>query len=172
MYSIQRSIEIDAGHRVPTHGSKCRSPHGHRYQIDARCVARDLPGHGEESGMVMDFGFLKEEMTSVIHDPCDHAFILDVSDELLYFYLSAFRPEHGIDHIVQEVRQLGPQEVRESFLKLWVIDRVPTAENLAELWYHRLAHRVKQRTGDRATLDRITVHETPNSTATYPAKEG
>ena len=34
---LTRRIGIDMGHRVPDHGSKCRNPHGHRYEILATC---------------------------------------------------------------------------------------------------------------------------------------
>ena len=31
MHEATRRIEWDMGHRVPEHGGKCRTPHGHRY---------------------------------------------------------------------------------------------------------------------------------------------
>ena len=31
---ITKQIEIDMGHRVPNHKSKCRNLHGHRYKIE------------------------------------------------------------------------------------------------------------------------------------------
>ena len=56
---IRRRIEIDAGHRVPHHASKCCNLHGHRYVIEALCNG-PLAEAGEQTGMVLDFGFLKE----------------------------------------------------------------------------------------------------------------
>ncbi|MEE8246777.1 MAG: 6-carboxytetrahydropterin synthase, partial [Alphaproteobacteria bacterium] len=38
-YTVTRRLEIDAGHRVMTHGSKCRHLHGHRYVVEAVCRA-------------------------------------------------------------------------------------------------------------------------------------
>ncbi len=64
MYTMSREIGIDAGHRVPTHGSKCKNLHGHRYTIQAICKAGFLQSEGEQKAMVIDFGFLKEEMLS------------------------------------------------------------------------------------------------------------
>jgi len=50
MFTISRLIEIDAAHRVMTHGSKCRGLHGHRYKIEAVCGSKsgDLVKKGEE----------------------------------------------------------------------------------------------------------------------------
>ncbi len=55
-YSVTRRISIDAAHRVSTHGSKCRNLHGHRYMIEATCVARAglLHEDGEQTDMVAD----------------------------------------------------------------------------------------------------------------------
>lgn len=89
MFTIKKAIEFDAGHRVLTHGSKCRSPHGHRYQVEA-VITGELISVGEQSGMVLDFGFLKSCMLRKIHDPLDHGFIIYVKDEIL---LSMFFPE-------------------------------------------------------------------------------
>jgi 6-pyruvoyltetrahydropterin/6-carboxytetrahydropterin synthase len=171
MYSIQRSIEIDAGHRVPTHGSKCKAPHGHRYGITAE-VATDgsLPSDGQEAGMVMDFGFLKEEMVSQIHDACDHAFLVYADDPMLYHLLGYLRPEQAIASLAHEVRtENKPMPIRESYLHLYVLPKIPTAENLAEMWFKRLAPRVLNRTDGRAWLAQLQVRETPNSIALYPA---
>ena len=58
---ITREIGIDMAHRVTHHGSKCKNIHGHRYTIHAM-VKGPLFESGEQQGMVLDFGFLKEEM--------------------------------------------------------------------------------------------------------------
>ena len=70
-FRITRFIEIDAGHRIMTHGSKCRHLHGHRYRIEAECAAKAVQPDGVQTGMVLDFGFLKEEMVEIIDRPCD-----------------------------------------------------------------------------------------------------
>ncbi len=70
------------GHRVPEHGSKCRNLHGHRYTIQATC--RGLLGDaGEQSGMVVDFGFLKALMMEKIDARFDHRLCLFEGDPLL-----------------------------------------------------------------------------------------
>ena len=65
-FSITRSIGVDCGHRVMTHGSKCKSIHGHRGTIEVTCAGPALHLSGEQSEMVVDFGFLKDAMINVI----------------------------------------------------------------------------------------------------------
>ena len=81
-HQITRRIEIDAGHRIPLHGSKCKNIHGHRYVILAT-VKGELASDGAEAGMVMDFGFIKAAMVYVIERVYDHALILWRGDEVL-----------------------------------------------------------------------------------------
>ena len=82
-YTATRIIGIDMGHRVMTHGSKCKSLHGHRYQIEATVEADALQTEGVQTGMVMDFGFLKDLMMDTIDRLCDHGMIMSFDDPLL-----------------------------------------------------------------------------------------
>lgn len=148
-FVITRKIEIDAAHRVPDHQSKCFAVHGHRYVIEATC-AGELIDRGEQRGMVMDFGFLKECMMTAIHDPCDHGIILWSGDTLA-------------DQILE-----SPQP----WWKLRLIESVPTAENLARVWFADLKEQIglffAQRQEDAPQLMQIRVFETPNCWAEYP----
>ena len=94
-FIVRRQIGIDAGHRVMTHGSKCRNMHGHRYTIEAHCQTdtNKLHNTGEQTDMVIDFSFLKDEMMTHIDEPCDHGFIISVQDEQL---LKMFAPKNII----------------------------------------------------------------------------
>jgi 6-pyruvoyltetrahydropterin/6-carboxytetrahydropterin synthase len=166
-FLIDRKIEIDAAHRVHLHGSKCGQLHGHRYSVHAVCSG-SLAEEGEEDGMVMDFGFLKEEMISVIDNCCDHGLILSESDPLLKIFLSKDCEHHSI---------IGPSGFSlistsiahgVSIGKIYIIKNTPTAENLAQHWFLRLAPRIKSKTNDRAVLERVIVFETPNCYASYP----
>jgi len=80
MFIIQKEIEFDAGHRVPLHESKCKNPHGHRYKVEVGILG-DLITEGPETGMVRDFGDVKEILTKFVHDVYDHGFILWEGDE-------------------------------------------------------------------------------------------
>lgn len=163
---ISRRIEIDAAHRVLRHHSKCKNLHGHRYVVEAWCRGplEEEQDDGQE-GMVMDFGFLKEEMIAAIDDPCDHCAIFSIEDPILDVLLT-----DGED-VRREVAERGFSERGSAFGRLYVVPFVPTAENLARHWYGRIESRVAMRTGGRARLAMIKVWETPNCWASYGSLE-
>jgi 6-pyruvoyltetrahydropterin/6-carboxytetrahydropterin synthase len=167
-YTITREIGIDSGHRVPTHGSKCRNLHGHRYTIEVTCQAGELQQEGEQTDMVLDFGFLKEEMMAEIDRYCDHGFICWVRDHLVLEALIRDPVVRG--NIIKEVLDQGWSTYERKDMdgvKLYVVDFIPTAEKLAEHWFKRLSPRVQDRSEGLATVESVTVHETPNCQATY-----
>jgi len=172
-YSVTRQIGIDAGHRVMTHGSKCRHLHGHRYGIEATCAARNAELHraGEQTDMVIDFSFLKDEMMRHIDAPCDHGLIVSAADEELLEMLCP-RPGEFADWLAQirgevaDARFCATTDTRMS-TKLYVIAHQPTAECLAAHWFHRLAEPVRARSDGVALLSRVRVWETPNCYADY-----
>ncbi len=150
-FRMTREIGIDAGHRVTNHHSKCKGLHGHRYKIQAT-IGGALETKGSTEGMVggMDFGFLKEEMMNAIDRDCDHAMILWSKDPIL-------------EKLNITVNPRVSYELRDSWAgKIYIMDEVPTAENLARHWFRRLAPRVSGRSKDAAELVQLRVHETPN----------
>lgn len=166
-FSITRKVELDAGHRVPLHDSKCKNIHGHRYVVEATVGSHHLVGKGSETGMIMDYGFLKQLMVEYIHDVYDHALILAVQDTTL---LDVLLP-HGHDF-----RKI-PTDLNPPFVtydrvgsKLVIVPEVPTAENLAKQWYDILKPPVMKKLNwaAGARLDRVRVFETPNCWADYP----
>ena len=170
-FKVSRRIEIDAGHRIMTHGSKCRNLHGHRYVVEVECEAGHLHHDGEQTDMVVDFGFLKEEMMRLIDAPCDHGFIAAGADDGL---LALFAPEDGdaklwVAGIRAEVTANGAALTSQTRLgtKLYVVPFQPTAECLAKHWYGLLAQPVADRSGGSARLVSVRVWETPNCMAEY-----
>ena len=163
-FTITRRLEIDMGHRVPDHGSKCRNLHGHRYVIEAKCEG-PLAEAGEQNGMVVDFGFLKRVMVEQIEKPFDHRLCLFRGDPLLSNLF-------GVDLGPKACAALARGEVVTDFgpevdgQALTVVDAVPTAENLAAIWFAQMAPHVELLTDGRARLIAVTVHETPNCMAT------
>ena len=171
IYRVSRRIEIDAGHRIMTHGSKCRHLHGHRYAIEAVCEAGHLHSDGEQTDMVVDFGFLKEEMVAAIDLPCDHGFIAALADKDL---LSMFAPEGGImeawlAELTAEVNENGAACTNDTRLgtKLYVVPFQPTAECLARHWFECLSEPVARRSAGAACLVALRVWETPNCVAEF-----
>lgn len=172
-FYVTRRIGIDAGHRIRQHGSKCRHIHGHRYEIEATCSASSLHRGGEQDAMVLDFGFLKEEMLHTIDRFCDHGFIAESEDTEV---LKLFAPQHEafeawFTKIENEVKTHGfaaPLETHDA-MRLYVIPFAPTAEVLARHWHDRLRDRVTARSNGLAVLNRVRVWETPNCWAEYTA---
>ncbi len=170
-FTISRKIEIDAAHRVHTHSSKCRSLHGHRYVIEAVCKGV-LSEDGKQTDMVMDYGFLKQCMMETIHHYCDHGLILSVQDKyMLQAFITNFK---YYDHEIYSQRnRLGFWSSIDSEIstldatKVYVIKDVPTAEVLARHWFRILKAKIAQSFG-KDILHNVTVHETPNCSATYP----
>lgn len=170
-YRVSRRIEIDAGHRIMTHGSKCRHLHGHRYAVEAACEAGDLHHDGEQTDMVVDFGFLKDEMVAAIDVPCDHGFIAALADaELLALFAPAGADAAAwLATLAAEVGRAGFATTTNTHLatKLTVVPFQPTAECLAKHWFERLEEPVRTRSGGTARLVSVKVWETPNCVGEY-----
>lgn len=143
-YVVTKEIEFDAGHRVPDHKSKCSNPHGHRYRVVA-AVTGDLQIAGSSTGMVVDFGDIKDALTKLVHDRFDHGFIV-----------------YG-----------GDAEMRNALAnhaswKVITVPWTPTAENMAAAVYSDLEYFFHNaETGCRLLY--VEVWETPTSMAMFPA---
>lgn len=105
MITITRRLEIDAGHRLMNHESKCRSAHGHRYMFDVEVSAPEL----DEVGRVIDFGVIKTVLGGWLDDNWDHAFIYEEGDPV-----GVWLEDNG--------------------QKRFMVGGPPTAENLAQLF--------------------------------------
>lgn len=140
---VTKQIEIDMGHRVPNHKSKCKNIHGHRYKIEVGVDDKIITTQGSSSeGMVIDFSDLKFGMMEYIDKYFDHSFIIYENDE----YIDMFK-------VLKEKGQ-----------KINIVNFIPTAENLAKYWFDimksfLLACNIK--------IKYVKVWETPTSTAMY-----
>lgn len=136
---VTRRIEFDAGHRIPSHKSKCRNLHGHRYVLEAT-VSGPLviePARSDE-GMVADFGDLKTLMMEEIHENWDHAFLAWSEDPVAHAAMATDLSLHFV----------------------W-LNFVPTAENLAAQAFSVLNARIEHDwTGVK--LKSVRLYETPN----------
>jgi 6-pyruvoyltetrahydropterin/6-carboxytetrahydropterin synthase len=146
-FDIQKEIEFDAGHRVPRHESKCKNPHGHRYRVVAHLVGQIIT-EGPESGMVRDFGNVKDVLMREVHDVFDHGFIVHALDQPMLKALGVFYdPEHN-----EYTNPMG--------WKVIVVPYFPTAELLAQDIYARVKPWLPN-------IESIDVWETPTSCASY-----
>lgn len=144
---ISKEIEFDAGHRVPKHDGKCRSPHGHRYRVVVHCKGYIIEDpKSSDDGMLIDFGRLKEIMNIKIHDVLDHGFIYYKHDHIMeYLFESAVEQDFNVI----------------------VFPYVPTAENIARWCWEELEDSIEAYFRGNLDLHKIEVWETPTSCAYY-----
>ena len=138
---VTKQIEIDMGHRVPNHKSKCRNLHGHRYKIEVGVDDKIQSSQGKsDEGMVIDYSDFKE-LIMVIDRVYDHSFTIYSNDPLVKYFRDF---KDGLD------------------LKINIVDFIPTAENLAKYWFEKLKVILEP-----IKIKHVKVWETPTSTATY-----
>lgn len=137
---ITRRLEFDAGHRIPDHTSQCRHLHGHRYGMEVTLSGTVIDTAGlPETGMVMDFSRIKQLAREHVVDLWDHAFLVFRGDAPVMNFLAAM-PGH----------------------KTVILDKVPTAENLARIAFSILDPLYQATYGNRLRLERVRLYETPN----------
>lgn len=132
-YKVTRSIEFCYGHRLLNYEGECRHLHGHNGRLEVD-IESDETDH---RGMVVDFADIRDTVKTWIDDNLDHRMIL-----------------HRDDPLVAVLSELGEAH--------YVIDRNPTAENIAAHIHHMTS-------SDDLTITEIRLWETPNSYATYRA---
>lgn len=139
-YSVIRTHEICAGHRVVGHESKCRHLHGHNYKfhfkvapLATKAINTDAGSHIVEPGLdnvgrVIDFSVVKSTLCEWLEANWDHKFLHWERDDLI----------EGLKAVIQQDCQEWPQspsidaEDREHFFSSLVsLPFNPTAENLA-----------------------------------------
>ncbi len=144
--SIRRWIETDTGHRVPSHRSKCKHLHGHRYRWEVEIEGDLITNSGvSDEGMLIDFGDVSEILRVYVHDIVDHAFIVSESDEEMINLLSILGTEH----------------------RTVIVPFIPTAENLARWAFEQVEPNINTKYDNRLRLVAMHVRETPKSWATW-----
>jgi 6-pyruvoyltetrahydropterin/6-carboxytetrahydropterin synthase len=68
---VVKEITFDAAHYLPKHEGKCSNLHGHTYRLQVAMRGRIDPS----TGMLMDFGHLKQVMEDAIKSKLDHQLI-------------------------------------------------------------------------------------------------
>lgn len=131
--SITRKVVFHAGHMLKDDRSKCHAPHGHEYVLEVT-VAGVVQVQGEETGMVMNFGRLKEILAEVT-DRYDHKFLLDWEDPRT----DAFR--NAVNHQGVEILRFAP-----------------TAENLASFFLELIQRQMP----DGIVVSHLKLQETLN----------
>lgn len=106
MFRVSREIKFCYGHRLLDYDGKCRFLHGHNGTAVITIQAPKL----DRLGMVLDFSEIKNVVSAWIDENLDHRMILHEKDPILPVLLEMKEPVH-------------------------VIDRNPTAENIARIIY-------------------------------------
>ena len=130
-YTVTRVIDFCYGHRLLDYDGECRHLHGHNGRVEVDISANRL----DHRGMVIDFADIRDTVKAWIDDNIDHRMIL-----------------HEDDPLVPVLSDRGEQH--------YVIDRNPTAENIA-------AHIYESVVSDTMPISELRLWETPNSFATY-----
>lgn len=80
MMELTTYTELEVAHRLMTaYAQKCRSLHGHRYEVEITVTAQKF----NEDGMIVDFKKLKEVVKTVLDDKWDHGSCFNVKDPLV-----------------------------------------------------------------------------------------
>jgi 6-pyruvoyltetrahydropterin/6-carboxytetrahydropterin synthase len=111
--TITKRLEIDAGHRLLNHESKCRNIHGHRYAFEFTIESK---AGFDEVGRIIDFSIVKEKLGGWLDLHWDHAMIVQDTDPLLVwlqenaqkYYPVPFSPtaENLVGFMAQVAREL------------------------------------------------------------------
>ena len=131
-YTVIRSHEICAGHRVVGHESRCRHLHGHNYKFHFKVA----PKHGcgkvvtrgkliedglDSVGRVIDFSVVKTTLCQWLEDNWDHKFLHWEEDPLI----------KALQVDCELCDETTGQDVRDFDNSLVSLPFNPTAENLA-----------------------------------------
>jgi 6-pyruvoyltetrahydropterin/6-carboxytetrahydropterin synthase len=136
MFRLTQDIDFCYGHRLLNYSGKCRHLHGHNGRAVIVLEGEQL----DERGMLVDFSDIKSSLRQWIEEHLDHRMILCDADPA-----------------VPALQQLGEP--------LYLIDRNPTAENIAKLIYERARE-------FGFPVIEVALWETVRSCATYRPQAG
>jgi 6-pyruvoyltetrahydropterin/6-carboxytetrahydropterin synthase len=131
MFRVTREIHFCYGHRLLNYEGKCRYLHGHNGKAVITLESEAL----DRRGMVFDFGEIKRSLSAWIDEVLDHRMVL-----------------HQDDPAIPLMKQLGEP--------VYVMDRNPTAENIARVIFDRAREL-------GLPVVEVRLWETPNCFATY-----
>jgi 6-pyruvoyltetrahydropterin/6-carboxytetrahydropterin synthase len=167
MYKISKEFEFSYGHRVwnqmLSRGAvcKCRWLHGHNGVLRI-----ELGGNTLKNDMVMDYN----ELSFVKHfvdDFMDHKMILDRNDPMLELLFSMKKEHFRIDSeqfgfatLDWDKRVVIPDELKELYESVVLIDCVPTSENICKLLFDGFL-------AEGLPVSKVSFKETDKTEASY-----
>lgn len=139
MMELTTYTELEVAHRLMTaYAQKCRSLHGHRYEVEITVTAQKF----NEDGMIVDFKKLKEVVKTVLDDKWDHGSCFNVKDPL-----------------VPAVEASGSERVH-------IINANPTLEWMVEHWALELQEAL-DRECPGVAVSMLKASETARNTVTW-----
>lgn len=139
-YTVIRSHEICAGHRVVGHESKCRHLHGHNYVFHfhvapkMKCIPRaeyEQPHPTlDQVGRVIDFSVVKTTLCQWLEDNWDHKFLHWEQDMLINGLKCCIETDTQTERGWPTFSE-GDEDLKDFNNSLVSLPFNPTAENLA-----------------------------------------
>lgn len=178
---IVKDIEIDIGHRITQHESKCKNVHGHRLRFCIHATASKL----DSVGRIVDFGVLKGIIGKWLNDNLDHVFVANPKDEKVINFLQEnslryFTMRYPASAAVYEHLKATSQRPPVSSWFSY-IDSVykedteapePTSENLARMVFEvSLLLSLTDERMKGVDITRIECWETPTSSADFTQED-
>lgn len=170
-YTVIRSHEICAGHRVVGHESKCRHLHGHNYKFHFKVA----PKHGcgkvvtrgklvedglDNVGRVIDFSVVKTTLCQWLEDNWDHKFLHWEHDSVINSLIVVASTEFAREN------NLVKDEDYDPFVdSLVALPFNPTAENLAAYMVEVIGPQLLDQYG--VELVECTIEETSKCHVNY-----
>ncbi|WP_339060327.1 6-carboxytetrahydropterin synthase QueD [Tepidibacillus marianensis] len=137
MYILKAEHSFDSAHFLANYEGKCGNIHGHRWKVEIEVQSEALVSGGQLDGMVIDFGFLKRDLKSIV-DYYDHSLII----------------QQGT------MREETLRCLKEDGFSIKEVNFRSTAENFAAFFYRTMKEK-------GYNVKRATVYETPTNCAIY-----
>ncbi len=173
-YTVIRSHEICAGHRVVGHESKCRHLHGHNYKFHFKVAPKrvesenyipgakgfSVEGKLDNVGRVIDFSVVKTTLCQWLEDNWDHKFLHWENDSMINSLIVVASTEFAREN------NLMTDEDYDPFVdSLVALPFNPTAENLAAYMVNVIGPQLLDEYG--VELVECTIEETSKCHVNY-----
>ncbi len=110
---VVKEFTFDSAHCLPAHKGKCKNVHGHTYRLQVGFKGPVDP----KTGMVVDFGDVKEAVKGLIVDKIDHAMLNEV--DCPGFPKETPTAENMVEWMVDVLRMGNPPNPLLSFVRLY-----------------------------------------------------
>lgn len=121
---VCKTFVFEAAHRLPFHDGKCHDLHGHSYKVTI-CfrgpVQTRTTGMNPETGMVIDFGKIKEAWKEIEEKYLDHHYLNEFITNPTAENLCLWLLNHFIDKFDIPVCEIKVHETETSYVH-WTME--------------------------------------------------